>query len=228
MVTCNVSVGNNSQRMYPFGMTKGLKLQKKAKHSYRHGDLKEALIQAAVSSITKSGEIEFSLRDLAEKVGVSHAAAYRHFSSKKEILFEIAHDGFLKLNQAFAAILEKEASDIVSLGVAYVKYAIENPIHFKIMFHPDLKIDVTHPELISVGSQTFLSLKNCVENNKRAGKFGDDSVEDLSIAAWSLVHGLAILAVNGNLKPLPDGTSVSSDTIAVKVACILVNGLRKR
>ncbi len=228
MVTFNVSVGNKFKKMYSFDMAKELKPQKKAKDLYRHGDLKKALIRAAISAIKKSGEIEFSLRDLAEKMGVSHAAAYRHFSSKKEILFEIAHDGFLRLNQSFMTILEKEASDIVSLGVAYVKFAIENPIHFKIMFHPDLKIDDKHPEMISVGSQTFLSLKNCVESNKLVGKFRDDSVQDLSIAAWSLVHGLAILAVNGNLAPLPDGVIVNSNEIAEKVAHILVNGLNKR
>lgn len=209
-------------------MTEVTKPQRKAKDSYRHGDLKEALIHAALSSIKKTGEIEFSLRDLAEKLGVSHPAAYRHFSSKKEILFEIAHIGFTKLNEKFFNILSQDPKDIVSLGVAYVQFAVENPIHFKIMFHPDLKIDHKHPEMVSVGAKAFLFLKDCVENNKHDGEYSDSSVEDLSIAAWSLVHGLAVLAVNGNLESLPDGSSAKSGATAEKVALILVNGLRKR
>ncbi len=209
-------------------MSKVLKGKRKAKDEYRHGSLKMALMQAAIHSIQQTGEVEFSLRELAAAVGVSHAAAYRHFKSKKEILFDLAREGFDRLNVSFSQILDKDPGDIVSLGVAYVTFAAENPIYFKIMFHPDLKIDSSHPELISVGSKTFLYLKECVRINKENGIFSDISVENLSLTAWSTVHGLAVLCVNGNLSPLPDGNHITVVNTSKIVARVLVDGLLRR
>ncbi len=210
------------------GMTGTRKIEKKPKASYRHGNLKKALVDSALKTIRDSGEIEFSLRDLAEKVGVSHAAAYRHFKSKKEILFEIARDGFLGLGQSFERILKQDGADIVSLGVAYVSYATTHPDHFRVMFHPDLKIDSEHTDILNSGAKPFFMLSECVRLNKAAGKFANFSVQDLSIASWAMVHGLATLSANGHLDRLPNGERVKTKELSRMIAQILLLGLSKR
>jgi AcrR family transcriptional regulator len=202
--------------------------RKKAKSSYRHGDLKSALIRAALASIAKTGEVEFSLRELAESVGVSHPAAYRHFSSKREILFEIAKDGFLRLALEFEKILAKNPGDIVGLGIKYVHFALSNPDHFKVMFHPDLKADKDDVEALAVGSKTFEHLHNCVLTNQQNKKFPKVNAEHLSITAWSTVHGLAVLLVNENIHPQMGVDKEDFGALATFVTNQLMVGLLAR
>ncbi|MFZ4403999.1 MAG: TetR/AcrR family transcriptional regulator, partial [Pseudobdellovibrionaceae bacterium] len=187
-----------------------------------------ALIKAALASISKTGEVQFSLRELAESVGVSHPAAYRHFSSKREILFEIAKDGFLRLGLEFEKILAKNPEDIVSLGVKYVHFAINNPDHFKVMFHPDLKTEKNDLEALAVGRKTFEHLHNCVLANQKNKKFPKVKSEYVSITAWSTVHGLAVLMVNENIHPEMGVNKKDFEALATIVANQLMAGLMAR
>lgn len=175
-------------------------VKKKSAKDYRHGDLKSALIECAIGSIAKTGEVDFSLRDLAKRTGVTHAAAYRHFPSKKDILIAIAEQGYLKLSESFKKILSKNVEDIEGLGIAYVRFAIENPYHFKVMFHPDVKTQEPNNADASLGYQTFSYLLSSVEANKKRGKFIDQDSHLIAMSAWSGVHGLATLIVNDNLE----------------------------
>lgn len=209
-------------------MTKTLKSRKKSKNSYRHGDLRSALIDVALERFNRSGEVDFTLRDLAKKTGVSHVAVYRHFSSKKHILKEIATLGFARLKEYFDKSLENDPTAIIDLGEAYVRFAIENPSFFRVMFHPDLKPDDKDPEFGKLGSEAFSVLQKCVALNKSEDRFSDDTIEELSITAWSLVHGLSVLWVNGNLQPLPDGSKRLPDNLARTVSTLLTKGLLRR
>jgi AcrR family transcriptional regulator len=175
------------------------KVVKKSQNDYRHGDLKAALISAAISKIAKSGEVDFTLRELSQKIGVTHTAAYRHFSSKKEILIAVADEGFSKLSSIFRRIVEKDPFDIEGLGVAYVEFATANPEHFKVMFHPDVKAVEPCPPSAPSGSQTFSYLLASVEANKNRGRFVDQDSNLIAMTAWAGVHGLATLIVNESL-----------------------------
>ncbi|MCE3010492.1 MAG: TetR/AcrR family transcriptional regulator [Proteobacteria bacterium] len=179
------------------------KPKKKQKGSYQHGDLKESLLRAAFLTIKKTTEVHFSLRSLAKSVGVTPMAAYRHFPSKESILLEIARDGFGKLSQRFESVLKKDPSDLQAIGIAYVEFALENPVYFKVMFHPDLqgrsknKKNLLKPR--PEDERAYQLLLNCVSINQQKGRFKNKDTEALAITAWSTVHGLATLLVNGNL-----------------------------
>ena len=204
------------------------KSMKKPKNSYRHGDLKSSIISLALSEIKKTNKVDFTLRELANQLGVTHASVYRHFKSKIEILYAIAEEGFSLLNDKFILALKKNPKDIVSIGVAYVEFAIRHPDHFKVMFHPDLKIDGSHPRLANFGAKTFSYLHECVKLNVESGNFREQNIEELAVAAWSIVHGLAVLAVNGSLNPLPNGIAFQRKDTSLIVANIIMHGLLVR
>ena len=201
------------------------KVKTKSPKDYRHGDLRSTLIEAALNSIAKTGEVEFSLRDLSVKSGVTHAAAYRHFSSKKEILVAVAEQGFAGLSERFKNILLKNPKNIEELGVAYVQFAIEHPHHFKVMFHPDVKTLESSDAETSLGHQTFSYLLSSVEANKKSGNFIDQDSQLIAMTAWAAVHGLATLIVNESL-----GQKMKADSIfmAQKLTKNLMNGFLKR
>lgn len=201
------------------------KAHKKAQNDYRHGDLRASLMSAALDQVAKTGEVEFSLRDLSQKVGVTHAAAYRHFSSKKDILVAIAQEGFQRLSAKFKSILEDDPKDIEGLGQAYIQFAIHNPNHFRIMFHPDLKSAKTTTDLEDLGADTFNFLLASVETNKQLGRFNSDENLLIAVSAWAAVHGLAILMVNESLN---SKINVNSETLAKALTKHLMIGFLKR
>lgn len=178
-------------------------IQKKAKDEYRHGDLKNVLLLAAIQLIDQRKEVAFTIRELAAMAGVTHTAAYRHYKSKKEMLVAIATAGFKKLQLAFdEALLEtsnKKLSSTVRLGIAYVHFAIENPTHFRVMFHPDLNDCFNSEDLQLVGSQTYQTLVKSIEANRAQGLYRQTDPEIMSLSAWSMVHGMSTLYINGLL-----------------------------
>ncbi len=101
---------------------------------YHHGDLRRALLSAAVQAIEESGPAALSLRDLARRAGVSHAAPAHHFGDRAGLFTAIAVQGF----DALADALTEAGDELLDLGVAYVEFAVRHRAHFEVMFHPDL------------------------------------------------------------------------------------------
>src|SRR5689334_25241030 len=100
---------------------------------YHHGDLRRAILSAALDVIATDGPTALSLRDLARRAGVSHAAPAHHFKDKAGLLTAIAIDGYERLAVALEA-----GSSLLELGAAYVRFALDHPAHFEVMFSPDL------------------------------------------------------------------------------------------
>ncbi|MFI9814295.1 TetR/AcrR family transcriptional regulator [Saccharothrix variisporea] len=157
---------------------------------YHHGDLRRAVLDAAVDAITEHGPGGVGLRDLARRVGVSHAGPVHHFKDKAGLLTALAAEGFALL----AARLEETKAaggDFVEVGTAYVRFAVEHRAHFEVMFRPDLY----HPDDPAVEAA-----------RSRAGAVLADGVTDqpdpelASAAAWSIVHGFATLWNTGVLE----------------------------
>jgi AcrR family transcriptional regulator len=209
-------------------MEKPERIKKKLKSNYRHGDLKNGLVQAALQLVQSRSNVEFTIRELAGKTGVTHTAAYRHFKSKNEIMRVIAAEGFGILHEYFKAAIDKDPADIVSLGVSYVRFAVENTAHFRVMFHPDLKSETDANTPVPTGGELFSTLKTCVEYNQKIGTFSMTPSLDLSITAWALVHGVAMLWTSGNLSPAPNGEKVDPKKMAKSVCEVLTSGLKLR
>jgi AcrR family transcriptional regulator len=159
---------------------------------YHHGDLRRVLLEEAVASLRESGPAALSLRDLARRAGVSHAAPAHHFGDKRGLLTAVAAEGFRRLAASLGATYEA-TRDFAEVGVAYVTFAVEERPYFDVMFRPDL-YDPDDPELVAARSASGAALYG------PAATVSDAPLE-AGIAAWSLVHGLATLGLAGNLPP---------------------------
>ncbi|MET8146968.1 TetR/AcrR family transcriptional regulator [Actinoplanes sp. NPDC049668] len=168
-----------------------------AKERYHHGDLRRALLDAAAEAIAESGPAALSLRDLARRAGVSHAAPTHHFGDKPGLLTALATEGFTQLA---AALTETRATtgSFLELGVAYVRYATTHRAHFEVMWRPDL-YHADDPALTAAreraGEALYAGVADLPDGQGAAGA----DVREAGLAAWSLAHGFATLWLSGSL-----------------------------
>lgn len=156
--------------------------------TYHHGDLRTGLLRSAAKILEARGVKELSLREAARRAGVSHNAPYRHFADRDALLAALAAEGFARLGAALEA---SAAQGPRARGEAYVRFALEHPQRFRLMFGGTLPLDA-HPALREAASQTYAGLVRAFE--PLAGREGAPIA---AAAAWSLVHGLAQLLLDG-------------------------------
>jgi AcrR family transcriptional regulator len=165
--------------------------------TYHHGDLRRALLDAAVASIADSGPAALSLRALAATAGVSHAAPVHHFGDKAGLFTAVAIEGFDLLGDDLATIWS-ETGDFLEVGVGYIRFALEHRGHFEVMFRPELT-NQADGALTEAKVRNFATLSGPLA---ATGPARDDREAHLAgLASWSIVHGLATLALSGNLSP---------------------------
>ncbi len=167
------------------------------KKSYHHGNLREALLDAAGSTLADQGIEGLSLRKVAQKAGVSATALYSHFRDKRELLAMLATQGFEEL----AAEMEREVSRVekeqvsgglVALARGYVQFATRNPALFQLMFGPALSDMLDAPELEKASTRAYTLMEADVA--RRMEELGIPEQTPVAVAgAWALVHGLSSL-----------------------------------
>ena len=150
-----------------------------------------------MQAIAEVGPAAVSLRDLARRTGVSHAAPAHHFGDKAGLLTAVAADGFRRLAVILRDTYEATGS-FLEVGVAYVGFAVTHRAHFEVMFRPEL-YRTDDPELVRAREQARALLYPPAAEFTNSADGGDDVRAGL--AAWSLVHGLATLWLNHNLPP---------------------------
>ena len=123
-----------------------------AKQTYHHGDLRRALLQAADEAITEHGVAALSMRDLARRAGVSHAAPTHHFGDKAGLLTAFATEGFEQLAKALATS-RLASNSFLELGVTYVRFAVTRRAMFEVMFRPD-PYHSADPELLAARAKS--------------------------------------------------------------------------
>ena len=156
---------------------------------YHHGDLRPALLRAAVEAIGQVGPAAMSLREVARRAGVSHAAAAYHFGDKAGLLTAVAAQGYRMLAQELQSARDA-GRGFLEMGVAYVRFAVRHRAHFEVMYRPEL-YRPGDPEIRQARASTAVLLYGTASPDTRQLAAG--------AAAWSLVHGLATLWLNGNL-----------------------------
>jgi AcrR family transcriptional regulator len=185
-----------------------------AEKRYHHGSLRAALLEAALDEIAVVGTSRLSLREVARRAGVSHAAPRHHFSDKGGLLTAIAAEGY----RVLAEVTERAAATgrgLVDVGLAYVRFALDHPAFFAVMFRPDV-YNPSDGVLAEARDDAAGVLLNAV-----AREFGvdasDDVVRDGAIAAWAMTHGFATLWLNGNLDFAgePDALRLAARAFAV-------------
>ncbi|MFI6760219.1 TetR/AcrR family transcriptional regulator [Micromonospora sp. NPDC050417] len=165
---------------------------------YHHGDLQRALLAAAVDAIGESGPTALSLRDLARRAGVSHAAPTHHFGDKAGLLTVLATQGFHLLADDLARV-RKETGSLLEIGVGYVRFAFQHRAHFEVMFRPEL-YRRDDPLLLAAKNRANDELQAGVATLAEPPGEGQDA-RRAGLAAWSIVHGFATLWLSGALPP---------------------------
>lgn len=179
---------------------------------YHHGDLKSAILQKAVEFIQKKGEVDFTLREIAESLKVSHTAVYRHFKSKRDLLSHIAEEGFLTLSADFESAtkgLRTPRQKLYALGKCYIEFAFRNQGHYRSMFHQELRCsEETRPELEAAGQKAFSFLESAIQEGMRAQIFLKDNSTMAARTIWSAVHGFSVLLIDGQFQSLTTTASI--------------------
>ncbi|MFI6999859.1 TetR/AcrR family transcriptional regulator [Nocardia sp. NPDC050175] len=171
-----------------------------AKSGYHHGDLRATILAAAADQIASDGVDAVSLRELARRAGVSHAAPAHHFGDRAGVLTALAIEGF----ELLTAELAQAGADFREVAVAYIRFAREHPGHFDVMFrHSLLRADDPRLDAARLGAASALRSGVSVIHPADA-----DQQQATQLAAWSLVHGFAALWREGAL----DNSSLAADT----------------
>ena len=158
--------------------------------TYHHGDLRAAVLTAAGKLIEKEGLAGLSVREAARRAGVSHNAPYRHFPDRDALLAALATEGFMLLKKSLENRSGRE------LGEAYVRFALSHPQRFRLMFGGLLALE-SYPDLRAEAQATHERLTAAFAGLGAEAKFA-------AAAAWSLVHGLAHLILDGQLENSED------------------------
>ena len=154
--------------------------------TYHHGDLRSVLLGSASELLEEQGLAALSLREVARRAGVSHNAPYRHFPDRDGLLAELAAEGFRQLGEVMAANQGR------AMGEAYVRFALEHPSRFRLMFGGQLKLR-QYAALAEAARKTHEALVRAFR-----AQAGIADPEKAAAAAWSLVHGLAQLLLDGH------------------------------
>ena len=185
------------------------------------------LVKAAAALITEHGPRGFSLREVARRARVSEAAPYWHFASKEALLAAVAEQGFVGLASAMAKARERSKNPrrrLRDLGVAYVRFGLAHPSHLRIMFGPEIPDKTAHPGLHQAAERAFGLLLSAITEAQRAGYARPGNPWDLAVSAWAMVHGLASLLIDGQLRERVRNAR-DAEILASRVTRLLEMGL---
>ncbi len=169
------------------------------RRAYHHGDLKQEIIHNGLLLLNKKGIEGFSLRKVASMCGVSHNAPYKHFKDKDELINEIIREVGKKFNLVLLEVVEryrnKPKLQIVEMGKTYVKFMMENPEYFKLIFLSDIiyPIRIEDDKFYCDKDSGFRVFKDSSERYFEEINLNKDLYMNKTLTMWSMIHGIAIL-----------------------------------
>lgn len=180
---------------------------RKPRRPYHHGNLRRALLDQALATIRDEGVGALTLRAIGARVGVSRTALYRHFADKRALLTAVATEGFRTLRERLVSAWEmggRGEAAFSAMGVAYVRFAVDNSAHYRVMFGGFVDSPARDPELAAEAHGAFQALVNALAVLQRDGTVRGDDTVLMARYVWALVHGIAMLGIDVQL-PEPDG-----------------------
>jgi AcrR family transcriptional regulator len=191
-------------------------------------------VDAGVALLAETQRWDFSLREVARRAGVSHNAPYSHFADKRDLLAAVATAGYEVLKARMLAAsndMRKADEALEAIGIAYLRFGTENPAHYRLMFGPTLQaLDGGPPaEVVEAAAASRGVLRDVMRRGTEDGSFKIPQNDPVALAAavlaaWSLVHGLTLLYVDG-LATLE--TSLSIEQLAGMVSETFMRGLAR-
>jgi AcrR family transcriptional regulator len=185
-----------------------------SKATYHHGNLRPALVRAAMELLDESGETALSLRAVARSAGVSPAAPYRHYENREALVSAVAAVGYRDLAERLAAAHPSPSTpeQLANVATAYVQFALDRPALFRIMFGESC--DRENPERVAATAAVSAYVRSIAQRT-----FPHADAEALATAIWALVHGLAFLYLDGKLDN-PSSSAVA-DRITATIQALL-------
>jgi AcrR family transcriptional regulator len=160
-----------------------------------------------------------SLRKVAQRAGVSHAAPYAHFADKQALMAAISTEGLARIAKCMDAIQARSTGDplreLVEIAWAYLRFAIEDPAHFKITFSGAVEKEQDYPALVTMTRKNFAALRQVTERCQAVGILHAGPADLVAVGVWSQVHGLASLMLENQLShTLLDGQPLQAILVA--------------
>ena len=173
------------------------------KQTYHHGDLRATLLVAAEQELVERGVEKFSLRGVAKRTGVSHAAPAHHFGGVSGLLTALAVVGFNRFSQSLQQRIDmptiQNSSQAILVGLGYIDFAITNSHLFSLMFSSSYP-DFDDPELDAVSMKSFEYLLNSTGVKSGAHDVNGSGIDVKAMAAWSTIHGVSELLLSGRMR----------------------------
>lgn len=179
-----------------------------ARRTYHHGDLRRSLMEAALDLVAEKGVHALSIREAAQRAGVSSGAPYRHFPSKDALLAALATDGYRELGERLQQVWEQGPADgrrqLQAAAEVYLDVALAHPERFRLMFGGFFPSHADFPELLAACTTTEEILLGMLRDGQAAGAVKGLPVELLATTTHAFIHGLASLLIEGHLALSPD------------------------
>ena len=193
--------------------------------AYHHGDLRTALLAEAAAMIDEGGTSSVTMRAIGRRLGVSRSAAYRHFADKSALLVAVAAAGFDRLRDRLEAVgagaPDAGIERLRQVGEEYVRFALENPGHYRLMYGKEAITREDRPELREAADALFDELVRIVQSYQRSGTIKGHEPRLQAYVAWGAVHGLASLLIEGQIL-----TAVDVDGLIRQTTSTLLDGMR--
>jgi AcrR family transcriptional regulator len=180
-----------------------VRAERKPRSRYHHGDLRRALLNEAVRTIREDGVDALTLRTAGARLGVSRTAMYRHFADKSALLGAVATEGFRLLREKLSDAWTRGGRGVkgfAAMGVAYVDFAVDNPSHYRVMFGGFVRGECRDPELLTEARGAFQCLVDALVSLQQQQRVRADEPLRLAQFVWATVHGVAMLAIDGQLQ----------------------------
>lgn len=178
-----------------------------AERPYHHGDLRSALLGHAVQILGTEGLEALTLRAVARAAGVSQTAPYRHFADRRALMGAVAAEGFRELERAMGEAMAQGGGrqGFKGVALAYVRFARANPALYRVMFGPEVANTADLPELAATSRAALGFVRTGIEHLQKAGLVKPGDAGLLALAAWSALHGLVSLILDGQAETVtPD------------------------
>jgi AcrR family transcriptional regulator len=200
--------------------------KKRAKHSYHHGNLRAALLQAGDAVLRRDGVVGLGLRAVTREAGVSHTAAKPHFGDLTGLRAEIAAVGFHRLAAGLEGThgLHPIRARRVAIANAYVHFAHANPALFELMFRHEL-VDMRDPTLVEATARAMRALAGPLAAEKSSEELSREGAIRIA-AGWAYVHGLSVLLVEKRLRGIQKRAPAFADLLELTDAILNSVSLR--